>query len=131
MAISDVLLEGGLTFKTYLDKGGRGVKILRFFGGSHLWMVPNTIFILGIIIFWMKSLWPVSVHISGLGQAYNTIYLVIVNQVGRFNSIYEIHRWYYRWVFLEKYAKGDIYLATPLGWPKWNRASFCFSYCLW
>ena len=30
MAISDVLLEGRLTFKTYLDKGGGGVKILRF-----------------------------------------------------------------------------------------------------
>ena len=29
MAISDILLEGGLTFKTYLDKGVRGVKILR------------------------------------------------------------------------------------------------------
>ena len=51
MAISDVLLEGGLTLKTYLDKGGGGVKILRFLGGSHLWMAPNTIFILGIIIF--------------------------------------------------------------------------------
>ena len=32
MAISDVLLEGKLTFKTYLDKGEVGVKNLRFFG---------------------------------------------------------------------------------------------------
>ena len=30
MAISHILLEGGLTFKTYFDKGVRGVKILGF-----------------------------------------------------------------------------------------------------
>ena len=35
MAISDVLLEGGLTFKKYFDGRRRvGVKILRFFGGT-------------------------------------------------------------------------------------------------
>ena len=47
MAINDVLLEvfeGGLTFKTYLDKGeerGRGVKILRFLGGRQLCIAPH------------------------------------------------------------------------------------------
>ena len=37
MAISDVLLEGGLAFKTSRQEGG-GFKILRFFGEHHLWM---------------------------------------------------------------------------------------------
>ena len=37
MTISDVLLEGRLTFKSS-RQGGRRVKILRFLGGCHLWM---------------------------------------------------------------------------------------------
>ena len=34
MAISDVLLEGGLTFKTYLDKGRGGRLKSEYFRGS-------------------------------------------------------------------------------------------------
>ena len=40
MAISNVLLEGGLTFKTCLDKegGGWGLKSEDSRRGRHLWM---------------------------------------------------------------------------------------------
>ena len=40
MAISDVLLEGGLTFKTYIDKGRGGRLKSEYFRGRHLWMAP-------------------------------------------------------------------------------------------
>lgn len=40
MAISDVLLKGALTFKTFLDKGEEGLKSEDFRGGRHLWMAP-------------------------------------------------------------------------------------------
>ena len=36
MAISDVLLEGELTFKTYLEKGGTGLKSEDFRGTSFM-----------------------------------------------------------------------------------------------
>ena len=41
MAISDVLLKGALTFKTFLDKGEEGLKSEDFRGGRHLWMAPH------------------------------------------------------------------------------------------
>ena len=39
MAISDVLLEGGLIFRTYFDKG-EGCQNLNILEERHLWMVP-------------------------------------------------------------------------------------------
>ena len=42
MAISDGLLEGGLTFKTYLDMGGDGLKPEDFWGDViYGWHMPN------------------------------------------------------------------------------------------
>ena len=48
MAISDVLLEGGITFKKYLHKveGEWGLRSEDFLGGRHLWMASYHIILL-------------------------------------------------------------------------------------